>query len=753
MGKFSNISKYGGWIALLIALVLVAGGLLLQDQRASSAADTALEVTFSKPAGSFDEDISLELETANPEAQIYFTLDGSTPDPQSSPLYKEPLTLEADLPQVVVVRAQAILPDGSAGPITSASFLMGLDVGLPVLSIIADPHDLWSEERGIYVNHDERGREWERAVDLTFVDSQGETGFHSGSGMRIHGEWTRWFFDKKSLRLYFREAYGARKLEYPLFGEDGQVAFDHLYLHNSDKDLLLFRNQLTERLFTQMGGFAVRGRPLLLFINGEPWGIYNIRERIDERFLQQTYGVPDAAVSDTPNIPSRQSAEQRATDLVHWENVMAFVQENDLSDPDNYAYLQTQVDLDNFIDYYLLQMYIANTDWPHHNVHQFRPLTPGGRWEWIVWDNDLAFERVDRQMVDHVLTVEHPLGERMEIFLNKLLANPQFYNLFLTRAADLLNTTLSPENVAAEIERSVAELNADIPFEQARWNVPEDWDEVVAGMRTFAAERPDIMRQHFVESFTLEGTGTVSVEQLGGPPGWIAVNGLEPMPLPWQGEYFTGTEIRLRAVPPTGYAFGGWQGYKGLDDPSLPEITLLVAENNDLAVSFDALDIATMQPHDVVITAYYKDSEQEIVGDWFELEIRRAEGVDLRGWRVTDNDSVTATDEGSLIFGNDPLLADLSQGSRVRVIATEDFTNDALFPEDVWDDGLLTIYSGNGRIDTTTDPWFNLGAKDNLLLLAPGDSEDFAGDMPIDLWSENKAVRPADFGLPPRSQS
>ena len=177
---------------------------------------------------------------------------------------------------------------------------MGMDNSLPMLSLIVDPDDFWDKERGIYVNHWQRGREWERPVDLTYVAAGRETGFQIGAGVRIHGGWTRYFSDKKSLRLYFRDLYGARKLAFPLFGAEGQIAFDDLILHNSSKDLLLFKNQLVEQLADQMGGYMTRSQPVLLFINGRPWGIYQMRERIDERLLEQNYGVPAADISDTP---------------------------------------------------------------------------------------------------------------------------------------------------------------------------------------------------------------------------------------------------------------------------------------------------------------------------------------------------------------------------------------------------------------------------------------------------------------------
>ena len=113
---------------------------------------------------------------------------------------------------------------------------------------------------------------------------------------------------------------------------------------------------------------------------------------------------------------------------------------------------------------------------------------------------------------------------------------------------------------------------------------------------------------------------------------------------------------------------------------------------------------------------------------------------------MTDNDTIETNDEGSIIFKHDPLLEELPAGTLVRVIATETRQNADRFPEDGWQDGVLVLYAGNGRLDTQSDPWFNLGPRDNLLLLAPGPSDEW---VPIDLWSENDAVKRSNFGLPP----
>ncbi len=725
------------------------------DRRKPAKAASATEPVFSPPGGYFEQDVRLEFHVSDPDAYVIFTLDGSVPERAGGTVYTHPLHLRADAPTVTVVRARAVLPDGELGPVVSASYFVGLRATLPMLSLIVDPDDLWGSE-GIYVRPVKRGDEWERPVDVTYVDKDRRSGFHVPAGIRIHGGHSR-LYEKKALRLYFRQEYGVSRLEYPLFPTSDVQSFKRLVLHNSGQDWsapdvwnwTLMRNQLADVLAFELDGRATYSQPALLFLNGEPWGIYTIRERIDRHFLMDRYGIQEADMLDVPE--NVEQASVLLGDRRHWDRLMAFVATHDLADPANYAYVQSQVDPANLIDYYAVQIYAAHRDWPHHNVRQFRPRVPGGRWQWMFWDTDHAFAalpggRVDANLVERVLSYDHPETEGREVLLfRKLLGNRVFRDLFLSRMADLLNTTLAPQSVIGYIDALAAELEPDIAYETARWGSVGNWAANVEEMRAFARLRPDLVRQHIVTGFGLDGTAELVFNAPSGGRGTVAVNGSLLPDLAWRGVYFRGVPVRITAVPMPGYRFAGW------DPPSLPQTPVVELRPDGpltLTPRFEAVDDDAPQPGDVVFSDYHIDGDSLVAEGWFELRVMRPGGVDLRGWRVTDNDTKTATDEGSLIFADGPALARVPRGTTILVVVGRAAGSDQPPPDDLdtWD-RRMTLYAGNPNLDASVDPGFNLGPSDNLVLLAPGPSSAFDDDRGIALVASGDAVTPASFGV------
>ena len=374
--------------AAILMLTALPSARKLTQQSAAAAETTLALPVFSPAEGAYEDDIQIEIRPPQAANQVIFTLDGSLPTPDTGLVYTQPLKMRADAPRVVILRARAVSADGQLSPVASASYFMAVPARLPFLSLVMDPADLWDPQQGIYAKPQEKGLAWERPADVTYLDKDHRSGFHISAGVRIHGGRSR-EFDKKSFRLYFRSVYGEGALEYPLFPESSVQSFESLVLHMGGQDSIaptrdnwsLLRNPLMDHLAQDLSGYATHSRPVLLFINGEPWGVYYLRERPDANFLTSHYGIETADFLDSPEHTVVRTIE--AGDRQHWDHLMQFLETHDLADPEAYAYIQSQIDVDAYIDYNLLHIYAANTDWPFHNVQLFRPRVQGGRWNWL----------------------------------------------------------------------------------------------------------------------------------------------------------------------------------------------------------------------------------------------------------------------------------------------------------------------------------------------------------------------------------
>jgi hypothetical protein len=429
--------------------------------------------------------------------------------------------------------------------------------------------------------------------------------------------------------------------------------------------------------------------------------------------------------------------------------LIGFVETHDLTDPANYAYVHSQVDMSSLIDYNILQVYSANIDWPHRNVRQFRPDVQGGRWHWMVWDADGSFaansgSRADADTISQLQNDNIPeTNTGNALLMRRLLENEKFRERFLIRTADLLNSVLAPQSVISEIDRLSAELEPDIAHETDRWPSQTDWAANVQELRDFALRRPDFVRQQMVERFGLKGTAELTVNPSPDGSGSIAVNGMLIQNLPWRGTFFRDTPMEVTAVPKAGFDFAGW------DPPHLPQessITLAPDATQTIAAHFEPVSDDVPRSGDVIFSTSPLGANGVVDDGRFELLVARPGGVDLRGWRVTDNDTKTATDEGSLVFTDNRAFARVPQGTSILIIPAQ--SDAAPLPDDdlsAWDRQMV-IYVGNDNLDIKTDPGFALGPTDNLALLAPGPTEALEDDQGIAFASNNTSFKPSSYG-------
>lgn len=409
-----------------------------------------------------------------------------------------------------------------------------------------------------------------------------------GLGIRIHGGWSR-SFPNKSLRLYAKSLYGGDKFDYPIFPDNQFSSFKRLLLRNSgnDADNTLMRDAAIQKIVAGLSFDTQDYQPSILFINGEFWGIHNFRERFDKYYLERVYGVDPENVDI---LEFNASAKEGSAD--HYNAMRSYLENNEISLPEHYNYIKTQMDVDNFADYNIAQIFAVNTDWPGNNIDYWRLRTPeyvpnapaghDGRWRWMMFDTDFGFGLYGGSYTHNTLVFatepngpDWPNPPWSTFLLRKLLTNQEFKLAFINRFADLLNTTYIPSRMVEIINTMRQAISPEMPAHIHRWKAPSSmtaWNNNVNVMVTFANQRPSYQRTHIRQFFGISGNINVTLDVDNADHGYIRINsikitpethGVPQQPYPWTGIYFNNIPIEVEAIARPGYEFSHWTGSAG----------------------------------------------------------------------------------------------------------------------------------------------------------------------------------------------
>ena len=405
------------------------------------------DTKFDFERGYYNDPIDVQISSATPDAQIYFTTDGHAPTQTSGTLYSGavPVTttttlraaayLDNYIPTNVDTHTYLFLNDVVAQPNNPvgypatwagipADYEMDPDVvgpenlfddlyrdtivddlkSLPALSIVMDPQALFGAQ-GIYINPQATGDAWERPTSAELIIPDGsEPGFQIDSGIRVQGGSSRNVnFPKHSIRLEFRSRYGDSRLNYPLFSNqpfsDSAIdTFDEIVLRAS------FNNSWTHWHFDQaelaqqqrdqwardiqeaMNQPTTHGRFVHLYLNGMYWGIYNMGERPAAPYQSDYFGGGE---DDWDVLNGEGSVIAVDGDKVAW-NAMWAIANSGLADQSNYEEILEFVDVENLADYIIMNFYFGNEDWDGHNWMAARQRSSAGRWRFFAWDSEFA---------------------------------------------------------------------------------------------------------------------------------------------------------------------------------------------------------------------------------------------------------------------------------------------------------------------------------------------------------------------------
>ena len=492
---------------------------------------------------------------------------------------------------------------------------------LPVISLAIQENVLFDYEMGIYTagidadiwreenpgkdfswpyagNWRRRGFEWEYPANFEYFEKNDVRNAVSQQvGIRLHGGATR-SFPMKSLRIYARNIYGESYLNHSFFENNQHDAFKRLILRNSGNDFptniwepalasrTLFRDAAIQKIVKHLNIDTQDYSPVVVFINGEYWGIHNIRERYDKHYIERVYGAP----ADNIDLLSGHGDVIEGTNIFYSETV-AYIKENNLQENEHYEFIKTRIDFNNFIDYQIANIFARNTDWPGNNLDYWRlrtdnyipdaPYGHDGRLRWLLYDTDFGFglwggnKTWEHNTLDFATQEGNtgwPNPDWGTFFLRNLLKNQAFSYQFINRFSDLLNTSFLPHYTTGIIHEIRNTLAPEIEEHISRWGLPENktrWEKNVDVMYEFAMKRPAYQRIHIKEFFNLQGTCSIELNVSNLWHGHIKINtiqlksstpGVSDEPYPWKGIYYKGIPITLTAVPAAGYRFSHWEG-------------------------------------------------------------------------------------------------------------------------------------------------------------------------------------------------
>ncbi|MCS6818816.1 MAG: CotH kinase family protein, partial [Chitinophagales bacterium] len=559
------------------------------------------------PAGFYDSSIFITLQ-APPGVSVHYTIGGKTPD-ESDPVFSAPIRIDTTC--VVSFRAYG---NGAGKPgktIRHTYFIAEPQFSLPLISISTDPINLWSDSIGIYTKGQNYNslypyfganfwKKWERLSHIEYFGEDKQLKFKGPFGLKIHGNWSRGQ-PQKGLRVDFDHKYGFPMANYPLIPDKQHIhAYRAFNLRNAGNDYFgsRFRDALMQRSMKNTHVDYMGYSPAVVYLNGCYWGLYEIREKVDQEYLRFNHHV-------NPN----------AVDLISYDHNLGFQVHNGTDsafydmfyritatppDADSFETLVKKfIDFKNYSDYFIAQIFYANSDWMGewtNNIKCWKAHEPGSRWRYILWDMDFGcgFKNPDGNKLmskpdDYMWNrARRPLisNEHSRLF-NHIISNKSLRNYFLNRMADLVNTTLRVDSFEALATQMKNEILSEISRHHQKWGGNmASFEQSIENMIEFVRNRPQYLFQHAVEEFQLNKHITITLDIQPEGAGHIFLNTIDIKHFPFSGTYFDGVPVNVKAIANDEYEFSHWHALRNFNSLPYDSLHINITESDTLVAVF-----------------------------------------------------------------------------------------------------------------------------------------------------------------------
>lgn len=545
---------------------------------------------FQAPSGWYENELTVSVMPTGTDQIIRYTTNGDVPNDTDPIFPTDNLNLSAT--SVVSTRAWNATETTLPSVVSDATYIIDeFYPDVPTISLITDYDNLWDYNTGIYVegpnaenNYPFFGanfwQPWSKPTRLQLFDATGTLQAEESLDLEIHGGWSR-AEPQRSFRLDFKGSFSG-DLNYPLFDEKPEIlSFNNINLRNGGQHSWATKLQDAAlcRMALSTHNMAGAWEPIIVYLNGEFWGLYGAREKMDEHFVADNLGVNADGV-DLMN----------SWGVLNGSDASFYSAINELmaAPTSNGQYLNlfaNHFDVENYIDYFVFETYAQNTDWMGiawgtNNVKLFR-ASPIAKWKYILYDNDASFGFFGASYWENFIEYARNPGypsAHSELF-DRVLDNQAFRFRFINRYADLVNTTFQTAQFNGVISAMMDEIETSMPHHIDRWNSPDSyntWLNAINNMTTHNANRIGTARSHINTSFGLQGQIECTLDVFPPNAGHVRISTIAPEPLPWSGIYFKGCPVEIEAVAATGWIFDHWDEN---DHTALGEMSSLLASN------------------------------------------------------------------------------------------------------------------------------------------------------------------------------
>lgn len=533
---------------------------------------------MSAAAGFYTSSQTISITATGTGITIHYTTDGSVPTTFSS-IYSSPVSIAS----TTVLRARAFSSDPSVPPsfVESSTYLINTNHTLAVVSIFGDQVD--DLLGGTYLDP-ETGLEYFDETKILVAETNGLTNKHGNDS---------WAYDQRGFDFVSKDEMGYNyALNYKVFSNKSRNSFQKIIFKAAANDNYPFetggahiRDSYAHTL-SQRGNLNLDERtwaPAVLYVNGQYWGVYDVREKVDDSdFTDYYYNQPEKELQYLKTWGSTWSEYGGAQAQTDWNALSNFITSNNMAIQANYDYVDSLFNVKSFVDYFVFNSWLVTSDWLNYNTGWWRGLNPGGdkkKWRYTLWDLDAIMghyinytgipDPTPNADPCDVETLPDPGGEGHTLILNALMDNPGFKQYYQARYIDLMNTTLNCSFTLPLYDSMIAVIQPEMQAQCTKWGGTfTTWQANAASFRADISTRCNAMTQGLIDCYSLSGPYTISVDVLPVGAGNVKINSITPAAYMFQAPYFGGMQTIFRASANTGYVFDHWESQHHTPLPS-----------------------------------------------------------------------------------------------------------------------------------------------------------------------------------------